>query len=281
MEVDGDNEVENEYRIQVGNKIKYIEIAPGTFDGDILSPPLASLPSLPYSDGKWTTAYISRDAESGELRILLSERQLGGFQNLWHSTHIDVLHLERVERLAVTAFAALICGIADPTTKATTTLPLGSKIVAKIARYGWDIPRIKRDTRVYELLEQRDPELAPRFLGHIRKGGRLIGILLEKLEGRREAEISDLHNCEVILKGFHSLGLLHGDPHRYNFLVADHGVKLIDFECSQEDTTEAAIATEMQSLQAELMDQSGRGAGFMFSDQEESVNLGGHWLLTL
>jgi tRNA A-37 threonylcarbamoyl transferase component Bud32 len=93
----------------------------------------------------------------------------------------------------------------------------------------------------------------------------VIGFLLEKLEGRREAIINDIQNCEVTLKRFHSLGLLHGDPNRYNFLVADHGVKLIDFECSQEDTTEAARATEMQSLQAELIDQSGRGTGFMFS----------------
>jgi hypothetical protein len=52
MEADGDNEVESEYRIRVGNKIKYIEIAPGTFDGDTLSFPLASLPSLPCSDDK-------------------------------------------------------------------------------------------------------------------------------------------------------------------------------------------------------------------------------------
>jgi hypothetical protein len=266
MEVDGDDEVESEYRIRVGNKIKYIEIALGTFDGDTLSFPLASLPLLPYSDDKWTTAYISRDAESGELRTSLSERQLAGVQNLWHSTQIDVLNLERVERLTVTASVAMICGITNPTTKATTTLPLGSQVVAKIARFGWEIPRIERETRAYELLEQRHPELAPRFLGHVREGGRVIGFLLEKLEGRREAGINDFHNCEVTLKRFHSLGLLHGDPNRYNFLVADHEVKLIDFECSQEDTTEAARATELQSLQAELIDQSGRGAGFMFSD---------------
>jgi hypothetical protein len=127
MEVDGDNEVESEYRIRVGNKIRYIEVAPGTFDGDTLSFPLVSLPSLPYSDDKWTTAYISRDAESGELRTSLSERQLAGVQNLWHSTQINVLNLERVERLTVTASVAMICGITDPTTKQQPRSHSGSR----------------------------------------------------------------------------------------------------------------------------------------------------------
>jgi hypothetical protein len=54
---------------------------------------------------------------------------------MWHSTHIDVLNLERVDRMTITTFAAVICGVTDPTTKATMTLPLQSKVVAKIARF--------------------------------------------------------------------------------------------------------------------------------------------------
>jgi hypothetical protein len=181
MDVYGDNEVESEYQIWFGNKIRYIKIAPGTFDRDTPSFPLASLPPLPYSDDRWTTAYISQDVKSGELRTSLSERQLAGVQNMWHSTHIDVLNLERVDRMTITTFAAVICGVTDPTIKATITLPLQSKVVAKIARFEWEISRIERETRAYELLEQKDPELAPRFLGHVREGGRVIGLLLEKL----------------------------------------------------------------------------------------------------
>lgn len=99
MEVDDDNENESEYRIRIGNKVKYLKIAAATFDRDTLSFPLASLPSLPYSEDNWTVAHVFRDVESGELRTSLSEQQLAGVQNVWHSTQVDVLDLERVERL--------------------------------------------------------------------------------------------------------------------------------------------------------------------------------------
>ena len=50
MEVDDENENESEYRMLVGNKVKYLKIAPDTFDRDTLSFPLASLPPLPYDN---------------------------------------------------------------------------------------------------------------------------------------------------------------------------------------------------------------------------------------
>lgn len=40
---------------------------------------------------------------------------------------------------------------------------------------------------------------------------------------------------------------------------------LIDFERFEEDSTEDARKKEMQSLHVEFVDQSGRGAGFVFS----------------
>jgi hypothetical protein len=82
MEVDEDNENESEYRIRIGNSVKYLKIAAATFDRDTLSIPLASLPSPPYSDYNWTVAHISRDVESGELKTSLSEQQLAGVQNV-------------------------------------------------------------------------------------------------------------------------------------------------------------------------------------------------------
>jgi tRNA A-37 threonylcarbamoyl transferase component Bud32 len=90
-------------------------------------------------------------------------------------------------------------------------------------------------------------------------------LLLEKLENRRAAAICDLHNCEEVLERFHDLDLLHGDVNRHNFLVNDDGVRLIDFERSQENATEVSRILEMKSLRAELDERSGRGAGFIFT----------------
>ncbi|OAL56906.1 alpha-galactosidase A [Pyrenochaeta sp. DS3sAY3a] len=265
MEVDDDNEGESEYRIRIGNKVKYLKIAPATFDRNTLSFPLPSLPSLPYNDDNWTVAHISRDVGSGELRTSLSKQRMATVQNVWHSTEVDVLDLERVERLTATAFEAVICATTHSTLNAATILPHRSRIVAKIARFEWEIPRIERETRAYQLLEQKDPGLAPRFLGHIREGDRVMGLLLEKVEGSRNAVISDLHDCKLALGRLHNLGVLHSDVNRHNFLVGSDGVKLIDFERCQENATELSKTLEMQSLRAELDDRSGRGASFVFS----------------
>jgi hypothetical protein len=70
-------------------------------------------------------------------------------------------------------------------------------IIAKIARFEWEIPRIERETRAYQLLEGSG--LSPRFLGHIHENGRIMGFLLEKVEGRA-ASIQDLGICETALE---------------------------------------------------------------------------------
>lgn len=93
----------------------------------------------------------------------------------------------------------------------------------------------------------------------------MIGFILEKLEDKRYASLADLGKCESALETLHDFGMLHGDVNRYNFLVGEDGVKIIDFARLEEDTTEGARMREMQSLRQESVDQSGRGAGFVFS----------------
>lgn len=260
MEVDDDNENESDYRIRVGNKVKYLQIAAATFDRDTLSFPLAHLPSLPYEDDSWTVAYISRDLKSGKIKTSLSKHRMEGVKNVWHSAQVDVLNLKRVGRLTATTFEAEVCNPKAPKTKFPPTT-----LIAKIARFEWEVPRIERETRAYQLLEQLGSDLAPRFLGHIHEGGRVIGFLIEKLEGKRNASIGDLSECEQVLKKFHKFGFLHGDVNRYNFLVGRNGATLIDFESFEEVSTKEARSKEMHSLRAEFVEDSGRGAGFIFS----------------
>ncbi|KAH7377710.1 alpha-galactosidase A [Pyrenochaeta sp. MPI-SDFR-AT-0127] len=260
MEIDDANEDDSEYRLRIGNRVKYLNVAAATFDRATLSFPLAHLPPLPYEYDNWTVAYISRDDDSGKLKTLLSRKQLAGVKNVWHNAQIDVLNLRRVERLTAATFEAVVC---EPATL-NRTLP-STTVVAKIARFEWEIPRIERETRTYQLLQQLGSDLAPRFLGHIHEGGRVMGFIIEKLEDRRNASVGDLSKCELVLSKFHSFGFLHGDVNRYNFLISEDNVKVIDFERFEENSTEDARTREMQSLRAELVDQSGRGAGFVFS----------------
>jgi predicted Ser/Thr protein kinase len=254
MEVDDDDSFESEYRLRIGNQIKYLIISPGTFDRDTLSFPVQSLPYLPYNE-EWTVAHISRDETSGELKTSLSSRTLAGVKCQWHPTRVDCLELEKTKQLTAMAFEAVSHSILP------TTLSSPATLIAKIARFEWELPRIEQETRAYQLLEGSG--LAPRFLGHVHENGRIIGFLLEKIDGRF-AFFQDLSICKTALGKLHELGLLHGDVNRHNFLVTEEGVKLLDFECLLENASPGSMSKELEKLGAELVDESGRGGGFMF-----------------
>jgi hypothetical protein len=99
-------------------------------------------------------------------------------------------------------------------------------VIAIIAHFEWEIPTIERETRIYQLLEGGGA--ASRFLGHAHEHGRIIGFLLEKVEGH-SASVEDLSVCEAALVKLHGLGRAHGNVNRNSFLVTEKGAKLIDF----------------------------------------------------
>lgn len=256
MEVDDDDLCESYYRLRIGDQVKYLIIDPGTFDRDTLSFPIQSLPSLPYHEA-WTVAHISRDETSGDLNTSLSNRTLAGVRCQWHRTLVDCLELEKTEQLTATAFEAVL------RSSLPIILPSPATVVAKIARFEWEIPRIEQETRAYQLLEGSG--LTPRFLGHVHENGRIMGFLLEKIEGHH-ASLQDLGICETALGKLHGLGLLHGDVNRYNFLITEDGAKLLDFERLLENASPDSMRREMEGLRVELADESGRGGGFVFTE---------------
>lgn len=247
---------DSHFRIRYGDRVKYVVVAPGTLDSDELFMPLSSLPPLPYEEDGWTVASVSRSAENQKLKSSLEHRRLRGVKEIWHPNKVNCLSLERVHRLTVNAFECIHKGQPAPR----------STLIAKIARFEWEIPRIERETHVYRLLQPTD--IAPRFLGHIHEEGRVIGFLLEKLDGR-SAGIEHLPYCEGVLGRLHRLGLLHGDINRHNFIVGEGWTKMIDFEKCQETEDGGLMTAEMLCLSSELQDDSGRGAGFLTDDEED------------
>ncbi|KAI2633082.1 hypothetical protein GGS26DRAFT_66564 [Hypomontagnella submonticulosa] len=242
------------YRVRYGSHIKYVLVKQGTLQGDDLLMPLYSLPTLPYDSDDWTLATITRNSETGELVSSLSNQPLDSVKEIWHTEKIDFLSLNRIELLTATAF------------ECTRQGHQGSAI-AKVARFEWEIPRIERETRAYRLLQGTD--IAPQFLGHIQEHGRTVGLLVEKIEGGRSAGIEDLEQCKNALGRFHKRGLLHGDVNRFNFIISEGGIKLIDFENTQVTGDLGAFAAEIDSLERELLDDTGRGGGFETEDEDE------------
>lgn len=72
-----------------------------------------------------------------------------------------------------------------------------------------------RSTSASELGE---PRIVPRVLGHLTEVGRVMGILLERLDGEF-ASADDLPACSSTIRRLHEIGLVHGNVNRYNFIV--------------------------------------------------------------
>ncbi|RGP75760.1 alpha-galactosidase a [Fusarium sporotrichioides] len=238
METSNDGSSESLYRFVIGGQIKEITISPGTFDSETLKSPIQFLPRLPDSE-RWTFAHISRDKTSGDLNTFISSRERPPIRNQWHHTLVDYHDLETGEWLYERTFEVV---------SHSGILP-GGNMVAKIARSESEMPLNKRETRAYQLL--KDSRLTLRFLGHIHKNGRIIGFLIEKLEGRC-ASSDDLAICKAALERVHGLGLLHGNVNRYNFLITDQGVKLLNFELSEEITCSRSMYDEVTRFYAEF-----------------------------
>ena len=227
---------ESEYRLLIGDRIKYLSIAARTLPTDTLRFLPSLLDALPplKSHKDWTIAYISRNSQSGELTTVFSEQNLAGVLGIWHPRTIDCLRLKRVKQITGATFEASLVE-PDPSL-------LLSTFIVKIARFEWEITRLERETYAYTLLEGSG--LAPKFLGHVAENGRVIGFILEKAIGC-EASIKDLAICEAAVSKLHSLGLMHGDLNRFNFIVGKCGVKLIDFE-------NAKVSNNMKLMQCEI-----------------------------
>jgi hypothetical protein len=242
-------------RIRCGTRVKYVVIPPHTLTSDELCLPLYSLPPLPTEDG-WTAARVSRSSEDRKLHFSIEQRPLCGVREIWHPNMVDCLSLERVQRFAMNVSGCIRKDQPAP----------GKTFIAKIARFEWEIPYIERETHVYRLLQKTD--IAPRFLGHIHEDGRVIGFLLEKLEGHH-ASIEHLSRCEEVLGRLHQSGLLHGDVNRYNFVIGEGWTKMIDFEKCQGTQDGGLMNAEVLSLPSELQENSGRGGGFLTDDEED------------
>ncbi|KAF5685389.1 alpha-galactosidase A [Fusarium circinatum] len=241
------------YRLRTGQRVRYLRIPVSTFDDDTMCRLYLLIPRLPdLPDSLWTTMTISQD-ENSSLKPVISMDPLPEIRTAWYERHVDILTLKSTRRFRSGVHEVRYNDV---------------PAIAKIACFEWEMRRIERETWAYSLLEDhhsRHPNespIAPKFLAHLTENGRIMGLLLEKVDGE-PACVDDLEHCEILLRRLHrDLGLVHGDVNRYNFLVdraSGIGVRLVDFEHT-EDFDESLAMAELLSLPAELTEETGRGA---------------------
>lgn len=246
-------ELDGHYRLRIGKEVKYLTIQSGVYtDEDTMCFPrlfVRSLPKLP--DEPWTSLDISRDDETGNLRLKPTNDPLPSAEP-WHSNLVDELSLPKVKSIS---------------SKIYETRYEGNPAIAKIARFPWEMRLLETETMVYEdltlLCEEEDTanSIMPAFLGHlVEPNGRVMGILLAKIEGRY-AGTEDLDVCRDLVRRIHEMDVIHGDVNRYNFIITENGGKrafLVDFENAEQFSEERA-KEEMEGLEKELEEESGRG----------------------
>lgn len=88
----------------------------------------------------------------------------------------------------------------------------------------------------------------------------------------RVGGLPDLPIVRNMLAKLHHLGILHGDVNRQNFLIDEDRATILDFESARRCGDPQLLEKEMDSLEKELSDQSGRGLGGMCESIDERWN---------
>ena len=249
LQAEVDENDQSFFRLLVnGRSIKYITVEPGIYDTvDMCFGPslISKLPDLPPGD--WNEGLVSRDANDGQPRFAFTKwTRFPGVQNIWHETCVDFLDLS-VERKLRTGIYQVRCPQYD------------DAVVAKFARFSWEIQYIENETTAYQWISGHD--IGPEFLGHLTENGRVIGFLMGYIRDARHAGTQDIESCREVLSRLHNLGVRHGDTNPFNFLIRDGKATLIDFDTAQKCDDRGVLVQEMNGLAACLDDQSGRGGG--------------------
>lgn len=252
--VDWDDEEEGDYRFLVDEKyVKYVTVDPGVLPKDDRTFAPVLIPTLPpFPAGDWNEGHISKDPLTGRpVFTRTSNSNLPGITKVWHHTQIDHLELKKIDRISQNIHLV-------------THSLFDRPIVIKFAEFPWqipyfeaEIPYFEAETAAYEWIVGK--EIGPEFLGHVTEAGRVIGFVVENIDGARTAGPEDLAACQEILAKLHSLGIKHGDINKHNFLVRNGKALLIDFEVAQRSSEREDLELEYRRLDASLNDPSFRG----------------------
>lgn len=200
------------------------------------------LPALP--EGDRNLGHITRNESSQTPEFdWTKKKKFSSISNSWHPVRINYLSLTLGELYVANVYEA-------------TCDRFNSPVIAKFARFPYEISWYESETNAYSWIQGYD--IGPKFLGHVTERDRIIGFLLEKVDGHHTGT-GDLEYCRQAVERLHSLGIVHGDLNRHNFLVTASRAILIDFENARRTDDKNSMSKELVGLEHQLQDTSGRG----------------------
>lgn len=251
LQAEVDEESESYFRLLVDGHIKYLTINAGIYPIEDLCFGASLVPLLPdFPPGDWNDGLISKNLEDGNKPYFarVARTDFPGVTHQWHANRVDY------HDLVVGRY--LRTGIYEVTSPCFEGV-----VVAKFARFAWEIQYIENETQAYEWIDGY--EIGPRFLGHLTEdaGRRVIGFLMERVTDAHHAEPKDLEACQQTLGRLHQLGISHGDVNRFNFLVRGSKAILIDFDTARKCDDRDVLYREYSGLSDRLRDVSMMGGG--------------------
>ncbi|KAI5306953.1 hypothetical protein KEM56_006182 [Ascosphaera pollenicola] len=221
--------------------VKHIEVDCGIYGSETMSSSTQWLPALlVYLDSafkKWDAAKVSRDRATSGLIHKVCPTSRSEVTDLWHSKMIDLRELINLEQVDKNDIRRLYAGIGLTATYCPEPLlPHHSLLLTsywailsssprnylKLVCDDDEVASVEHETDIYNYLSKHDPDIAPKFLGHVHKRGYVTGFALEYIEhGYHPRSAADLPSCKAVLQRFHRLGFTHGFVDQYSFIVED------------------------------------------------------------
>jgi hypothetical protein len=238
------------YRIRRDDRIIYVSICPGLIpktDRTNGTKVLAQLKKVPMWNDRWRTLTVMKTPHGILSKVdqflphSLSEYQIPGE----HYSLLDLARIERIsDRVSLVRQNNRIC-------------------MLKIARFEHELKALSTEIRAYSILQVHQSTLAPKFLGYVyeEEEDRVIGFLIEVLQGYHP-DSGDQQLCIDAIQELHEVGIVHGDPNKYNILIEGTTVKFMDFEDAifwDDKDFAQSKAVEGKNLIKSLTDTSGLG----------------------
>ncbi|KAH7108749.1 hypothetical protein B0J11DRAFT_449495 [Dendryphion nanum] len=206
------------YRIRRDDRIIYVSICPNL------------VPKSDRTNGPKVLSHLARVPRWNECwRTLTVEKTLNGIVSevdrfLPHSLaehpisgqYYNLLDLTRIRRIS---------------DRVSLVSQNQQELMLKIARFEHELEALSTEMRAYSILQAHHSTLAPTFMGYVyeEEENRVIGFLMEVVQGYHPY-LRDQQLCRDAIQELHEIGIVHGDPNRFNILVEGDTAKFIDFE---------------------------------------------------